>query len=193
MQSTDNLTKSVANDQADPAEEYQYITGWKFHDTTTAQVREPANSVVSRNSEHFDAQTEWLPLLLHIALGSFLRVLNSQPYEPELVQVGGQLQIPPVYECDVLNQKVHELTSDSTKEKRFGGTNIQLTVRQPGLPDTLYWEEAQIEANFRYLQSGSDSEKVVIEIDPDKEVSVSSPSRLNGYSIQKAGANGLPP
>ncbi|KAI0138627.1 putative polyketide synthase [Hypoxylon sp. NC0597] len=76
------------------------------------------------------------------SLRNFLRGVNTGLYEPELAQIGELLHIPRVYECDSLNQMVYELSSKSVERpQRFGERNMKLKVRQPGLLDTLYFEE----------------------------------------------------
>lgn len=80
---------------------------------------------------------------LERAFRNFLQGIQSGSYERELAQVGEYLNIPRIYECDVLNQKVHEFTSDAiVLQQRFEERNVNLKIRQPGLLDTLYFEEA---------------------------------------------------
>ncbi|KAI0454247.1 hypothetical protein F5B21DRAFT_524900 [Xylaria acuta] len=79
-------------------------------------------------------------------LPMLLRGVDPQPYEPESVQIGDLLHIPRVYESADLNQKVHELTSSSTVQKRrIREKNIKLKMQQPVLLDTLSWEHAENE------------------------------------------------
>ncbi|KAI0813402.1 putative polyketide synthase [Xylaria sp. FL0064] len=91
-------------------------------------------------------RAESLPVILRMAWDNFLRGVNSQLYEPELVQIGDLLHVPRVYESAKLNERIHELTSTSTIQKRrIGEGNIKLKVKQPGLLDTLCWEHAKSE------------------------------------------------
>lgn len=79
---------------------------------------------------------------LEISLSNFFQGVLSGPHEPELVQVGDLLHIPRTYECDMLNEKINSLSSDYIEgPQRFGDRNMQLKVSQPGLLDTLYFEE----------------------------------------------------
>lgn len=88
------------------------------------------------------SQVAVLPLNIERSLHNFLRGVDTGSYEPELVQIGELLHIPRVYENDELNQKVHELSHKALERRRcFGEQNLQLRVRQPGLLDTLYFEE----------------------------------------------------
>ncbi|OTA97786.1 hypothetical protein M434DRAFT_26522 [Hypoxylon sp. CO27-5] len=88
------------------------------------------------------SHTAVLEAHIESSLWNFLRGVNTGLYEPELVQIGDLLQIPRVYECDSLNQRVYEFSSESLERpQRFGERNLKLTVRQPGLLDTLYFEE----------------------------------------------------
>ncbi|KAI1759001.1 putative polyketide synthase [Hypoxylon sp. FL1150] len=79
---------------------------------------------------------------LQVSLSNFFQGVLSGPHEPELIQVGDLLHIPRTYECDMLNTKINALSSDYIEgPQRFGDRNMQLKVSQPGLLDTLYFEE----------------------------------------------------
>ncbi|KAI0142877.1 putative polyketide synthase [Xylariaceae sp. FL1272] len=83
-----------------------------------------------------------IPTILRSALTNFLRGVDSQAYEPELVQAGGSLQVPRVYESDGLNRGIHEFSSESiVRQQRFGENNVKLKIGQLGLLDTLHWEQ----------------------------------------------------
>ncbi|KAI1464031.1 putative polyketide synthase [Daldinia caldariorum] len=108
-----------------------------------------ARTLRMENSDHifatvgFDtSSTTALEENLESVLWNFLYGVGSGSYEPELVQIGELLHVPRIYECDSLNNRIHELSSKPTQElKSFGRHNLCLKVRQPGLLDTLQFEE----------------------------------------------------
>lgn len=80
---------------------------------------------------------------LERAFINFLQGVSSGTYERELLQVKGLLHIPRVYECRELNQAAHDYSADwLNRSQRFGEQDLKLNVRQPGLLDTLYFEQA---------------------------------------------------
>lgn len=80
---------------------------------------------------------------LESAFLDFFQGESSDTYERELLQVNGLLHIPRVYECRELNQTVHDYSADwLNRSQRFGEQDLKLSVRQPGLLDTLYFEQA---------------------------------------------------
>ncbi|KAI0378120.1 putative polyketide synthase [Hypomontagnella monticulosa] len=86
-----------------------------------------------------------LPANLKGCLLNFFKGVRSEKYEPELIQVGDLLNIPRVYEDSLLNQKVHESTTESVlREQKFRDRVVKLSIRQPGLLDTLYFEEIEL-------------------------------------------------
>lgn len=80
---------------------------------------------------------------LERAFLNFLQGVSDGTYERELVQMSGLLHIPRVYECRELSQAVHDYSADwVNRSQRFGELDLKLKVRQPGLLDTLYFEQA---------------------------------------------------
>lgn len=79
---------------------------------------------------------------LKIAFLNFLQGATHGTYERELFQVRGVLQIPRVYECRELNQVVHDYSADWVIRSRcFAAQDLKLSVPQPGLLDSLYFEQ----------------------------------------------------
>jgi hypothetical protein len=79
---------------------------------------------------------------LEIAFLNFLQGVADGTYERDLFQVEGLLQIPRVSECRELNQAVHDYSADwVVRSRHFGEQDLKLCVRQPGLLDTLYFEQ----------------------------------------------------
>lgn len=110
-----------------------------------------ARTLRMENNDHIFATvgidtsyTTTLEANLESALRNFLGGVESKSYEPELVQIGELLHIPRVYECDSLNKRVSELSSEPIQRlQRFGERNLQLKVQQSGLLDTLHFEEVR--------------------------------------------------
>ncbi|RYP43480.1 hypothetical protein DL768_009897 [Monosporascus sp. mg162] len=72
----------------------------------------------------------------------YFRGIQTGAYDPELPLAGDRLLIPRVHECDDLNRITSEFASDSVKNPvQFGKRNVKLKVRQPGLLETLYFEQ----------------------------------------------------
>ncbi|KAI1260128.1 putative polyketide synthase [Xylariaceae sp. FL1019] len=92
-----------------------------------------------------ERRSQSIPTILRSALTVFLHGVESQAYEPELVQAGGALQVPRVYESDGLNQDIYKLSSTSIfRRQRLGENNVKLKIGQLGLLDTLRWEAAEV-------------------------------------------------
>lgn len=86
--------------------------------------------------------TETLSRNLKGAVGNFCQGIQTGVYERELIQDGELLNIPRLYQSCKMNQTIHEITSGSVEKKqKFGERNVKLKIRQPGLLDTLYFEE----------------------------------------------------
>ncbi|KAH7303214.1 putative polyketide synthase [Stachybotrys elegans] len=79
---------------------------------------------------------------VHHSLVNFLQGLETDDYEPELVQIGSWLHTPRVYESRLMDQAVHNMTSEFIeKQLPFDERPLQLRTRQPGLLENLYFEE----------------------------------------------------